>query len=234
MDTFAELRAAVQSDLNVGDESNLYSPTAIDLAINRAYRKAGALFPWPELQDAKKTTTQTNQEYYDYPSTWRSNTIWKLKVNNIRYGEEPDGSPLSYDDFLNWKEDNPTDTTKKWANQWRRYFITPTPTVADLPICIWGVMNVEALTDEADVTIFSYSMPEGNEAIVLEAVAILKSKGEQEKAGEFRSLEAKQILAVAWGKIRTENAKYEKNQPFFNVPDFFSGNGSGTKIGDFD
>lgn len=234
MDTFAELRAAVQSDLNVGDESTLYSITAIDLAINRAYRKAGALFPWPELQDAKKTTTQANQEYYDYPQTWRSNSIWKLKVDGDRYGEEPDGSPLSYDDYLNWREDNSTSTDKKWANQWRRYFISPVPTEADLEICVWGIMNVETLDEDTDVTIFSYSMPEGNEAIVLEAVAILKSKGEQEKSGEFRSLEAKQILAVAWGKIKTENSKYEKNQPFFNVPDFFGGNSNSTKIGDFD
>ena len=234
METLAELRAAVQSDLNVGDESSLYSTTAIDLAINRAYRKAGALFPWPSLMDALKTTTQIDQEYYDYPKTWRSNSIWKLEVDGDRYGEEPDGSPLSYDDYLNWREDEPNSTDKKWANQWRRYFISPVPTVADLVICIWGIENVVTLSLDASETIFSYSMPEGNEAVVLEAVAILKSKGEQEKSGEFRSIEAKQILAVAWGKIRTENAKYEKNQPFFNVPDYFSGNGSATKIGDFD
>ena len=54
MNSLSELRTTVQSDLNVGDESSLYTPTAIDLAINRAYRKAGGLFPWPELMDAKK------------------------------------------------------------------------------------------------------------------------------------------------------------------------------------
>ncbi len=225
MDNLGELRTAVQSDLNVGDESTLYSPTTIDLAINRAYRKAGALFPWPELADSKKTTTQANVDYYDYPSNWRSNSIWKLRVNLERYGEDPDGSPLSFDDYLNWKEDYPDSTDKKWANQWRRYFISPMPTVADLVICIWGFMVTETLTEDADVTIFSYSSPEGNEAIVLEAVAILKSKGEQEKSGEFRSLEAKQILAGMWGKIAKENAKFEKNQPMWDVPDFFSGNG---------
>jgi hypothetical protein len=177
--------------------------------------------------DAKKTTTQTSQEYYDYPPTWRSNTIWKLTLTpsggtEVRYGEDPDGSPLSFDDYLAWKEDYPDDTDKKWANQWRRYFIWPVPTVATSTINIWGIMNVTALSVDGDVTIFSYSAPEGNEAIVLEAVAILKNKGEEEKAGEFRSLEAKQILAGMWGKIRQENAKYEKIQPFFDVPDYFS------------
>jgi hypothetical protein len=234
MDTLLEMRTAVQADLNVGTESTLYSPTVIDLAINRAYTKSAALFPWPELMDAKKTTTQVGQEYYDYPSTWRSNSIWKLDIDGVRWGEDPDGSPLSFDDYLNWKEDNPTSTDKKWANQWRRFFFRPLPTTATVVISVWGIMVNETLSEDAHVTIFSYSMPECNEAVVLEAVAILKSKGEQEKSGEFRSTEAKGILAVAWGKIRTENAKYEKNQPFFNVPDYYSGSGTAQKTGDFD
>ena len=66
-------------------------------------------------------------------------------------------------------------------------------------------------------------MPECNEAIVREASAILRSKGEEDKAGEFKSVQAKQILAIAWSKIQREQAKYEKDQPMFDVPDFFSG-----------
>src|SRR3990167_1587247 len=182
MDTLAQLRAAVQDDLTIGDESTLYSPNLIDRAINRAYRKVGGLFPWPELQDALKTSTQINQEYYDYPVTWRSNSVWKLTIDDVRYGEEPDGSPLSFDDYLNWKEDYPDSTDKKWANQWRRYFIWPVPTVATSTICIWGFKNVVALSDDSDTTVFSYSTPEVNEAIELETVAILKSKGDNEKS----------------------------------------------------
>src|SRR3990167_4079408 len=124
MDTLANIRAAIQDDLTVGDESTLYSPSHIDRAINRAYRKVAGLFSWPELMDAKKTSTQANQEFYDYPTNWRSNSIWKLTIldsngKDDRYGEDPDGSPLSFDDYLNWKEDNPDSTDKKWANQWR-------------------------------------------------------------------------------------------------------------------
>jgi len=221
MDTLAQIRQAIQDDLTVGDESTLYSPTLIDRAINRAYRKVGGLFPWPELQDAKVTTTQVNQNYYDYPVNWRSNSIWKLRINLERYGEDPDGSPLSFDDFLNWKEDYPDSTDKKWANQWRRYFVSPTPTVAGLSICIWGFKVITSMSADADTTIFSYSTPEANEAIELEALAILKSKGDDEKTGQFKSLEAKQILVGTWDKIKKEMAKYEKIQPFFDVPNFF-------------
>jgi hypothetical protein len=225
METLLDLRTAVQSDLTVGSESSLYSPTTIDLAINRAKRKAEALFPWSETQDAKKTTTVAGEEYYDYPQKWRSNSIWKLKINDERYGEDPDGSPLTFDDYLNWKEDFSDSDIKKWANQERRFFVSPTPTQTGLVICVWGLMVPDQLVSDGDTTIFSYSMPECNEAIVLEAVSILKSKGSAEKAGEFRSVEAKAILAMAWNRIKMEKAKYEKNQPMFDVPDYF-GNGS--------
>jgi hypothetical protein len=221
MDTLLNMRTAVQADLTVGAESTLYTPTIIDLAINRAYRKAGALFPWPELMDAKKTTTVADQAYYDYPQGWRSNSVWKLVVADVRYGEDPDGSPLSFDDYLNWTEDYSDSTDKKWANQERRYFIWPTPSATGTEICIWGIMVTTALSADGSTTIFSYSMPEGNEAIVLEAVAILKSKGENEKSSEFKSAEAKQLLAIAWGKIAKERAKYEKNMPFFDVPNYY-------------
>ena len=245
MDTLSDLRVAVQDDLTIGDESILYSPTIVDRAINRSYRKAGGLFPWPELQDAKKTVTQVNQEYYDYPQTWRSNSIWKLSISDsdgvdVRYGEDPDGSPLSFDDYLNWKEDNPDATDKKWANQWRRFFITPIPTVLGSlvtgvnVISVWGIEVITDLSADSDVTVFTYSTPEVNEAIALEAVAILKAKGENEKSAQFKSAEAKQILAVAWSKIAREQAKYEKNQPFFEVNDMFGNGNSKDLTGRFD
>ena len=235
MTTFVELLQAVQDDLTVGDESTLYSPTLVKRAINRAYRKVGGLFPWPELQDAKKTSTQVSQEYYDYPQNWRSNSVWKLVIDDVRYGEDPDGSPLSFDDYLNWKEDYPDDTEKKWANQWRRFFVWPVPTAqGSNNIVVWGIKVISDLSADADTTIFSYSTPEANEAIVLESVAILKSKIEEDKSAEFRSLEAKQILVVAWDKIKKEQSKYEKNMPFFEVPDFFGGGNSKDMRGRFD
>ncbi len=240
MDTLGQIRQAIQDDLTVGSESTLYSPNLIDRAINRAYRKVAGLFAWPELMDAKKTSTQANQEYYDYPQNWRSNSIWKLTIldsngNDDRYGEEPDGSPLSFDDYLNWKEDNPDSTDKKWANQWRRFFIWPVPTVqGNNNIHVWGIKVPTTLSADNDTTIFSYSTPENNEAIELEAMAILKSKGEDDKSAQFKSIEAKQIALTAWNKIKMENNKFEKNQPFFSVPDYFGNSNSKDLRGRFD
>jgi hypothetical protein len=227
MNLYSELISATQSDLNVDDDSPLFPLATIKTALNRAYIKCGALFKWPMLKDAKKTSTEATKEYYDYPDTWRPDSIWKVMVDSIRYGEEPDGSPLKFDDYLAWREDYPNSTEKKWANQERRFFIYPVPTAdGDYNIEVHGYKNVEALDDNSDTTIFSYGMPECNEAIVLEASAILKNKGEEQKSGDFLSNQAKQILIVAWDKLKKEQSKYEKIAPFFDVPDLFSGKSS--------
>lgn len=218
MDTFLELITAVQSDNTIGSESSLYPLTTVKLAINRSYTKIGHLFSWPEREDAKKTSTVANQEYYDYPDNWVPDSIWKLKIDGEDYGD-----PLVYKDYLFEKEEDvPSGLTKMWTNQWRRYFAYPTPTTnGNNNICIWGLKAVDILVNNTDVTIFSYSMRELNDAIVLESTAILKAKGEQEDRSQFRSAEAKQIAIVAWGKIRQQQAKHEKTQPMWDVPDYF-------------
>lgn len=230
MNLFSDLITAVQDDLTVGSESTLFPLSVVKRAINRAYNKAGGLFRWPETEDAKKTSTQSNIEYYDYPSTWRPDSIWKLTVDDVDYGD-----PLSFKDYLYEKEEEiPCGRDYIWASQWRRYFIYPTPTTAgSYNISVWGQRTVDELSADADVTIWSYAMPECNEAVVLEAVAILKSKGEVEKAAEFRSAEAKQILAIAWGKVRQDQAKYLRTQPMYDVPDYFGKGNSTENIGRF-
>jgi len=225
MDNLGDMRTAVQSGLNVSSNSSLFPVATIDSAINRAYRKSGGLFRWPALEDAKKTSTVINQEYYDAPTVWRPDSIWRLEVDGDQWGEDPDGSPMAYEDYLTWRANslNANSTEKKWAVQWLRFFFWPIPTALGANnIHIWGQKNVEELTLITDSTIFTSSIPEGNEAIVLEAVAILKKKGEVEKGGQMLSEEAKQILIVAYNKIKKEQSKYEKTQPMFEVEDMFS------------
>lgn len=231
MDTFAELITAVNTDMNTNSDSPLFTPEAVKLAINRAYWKSGSLFLWPETEDGKKTSTIANQEYYDYPKNWIPDSVWKLSVDGVDYG-----TPLVFDDYLYEKENNyPTGLKKMWTSQWRRYFIYPTPTTnGNNNISVWGQKVVDKLVNNADVTIFSYSMPHCNDAIVLEADAILKSKGENEDSSEFKSKEAKQILTIAWNKIAKSQSKYRKTTSFFEVPDFFAPNATRKQvIGDF-
>lgn len=234
MNYLSDLDAALRSDLNIPINSSQFPASTRYSALNRSYIKCGKLFKWPPLQDALLTTTQKNIDYYDAPDIWTPMCIWRLEVDDEQYGEVPDGSPMDFNDFQEWKADHVGSDEKKWSIFWPYYFIYPTPTVADKVISVWGQKNVVEMVQEEDTTIFSFSMPEGNEAIVLEASQILQRKGENIKTGEMLSIEAKQILIVAFNKIRQEMGKIEKVQPLLNVPDFFGRGNSKKTIGKFD
>lgn len=229
MDLLSEIRSAVQSDLNAGANSSLYPPAKIDSTIQRAYVKSYRLFRWPALEDAQKTSTGISQDYYDAPDTWSPDSIWRVEIDDEMYGELPDGSPMKFADYLIWKSDNPDSDLKKWALQNGRYHVSPTPTtVGSSNITIYGQKIATALSGDSATTIFSYNMPECNEAVALEAVAILKKKGEM--SGEMYSKEAKQILVIAWNKIQQEQSKIAKVQPMFEVPDYFGSTNSKKQI----
>ena len=236
MNTFAELQVALLSDINASTSSSLFPTATIKRALNRAYIKVGRLFRWPQLEDAKMTSTQSGIFYYDAPATWTPDSIWRLEVDDEQYGVEPDFSPMNFHDFLDWKDndDNENSTSLKWAVQHTRFFMYPTPTaVGSNNISIWGQENVETLTDDDDTTVFSYNMPECNEAVVLEAGAILKRKGESTDIGSMMSAEAKQLVILADSKIKQEQGKYEKSEPFFYVPDYWGKGSSEQKTGRF-
>lgn len=241
-DTLVDMRSGVQTGLNASDSSSLYPPATIDLAINRAYvNKVSRLFRWPKLESAKTTATQANIENYDLPDKdnsddpWSVDSAWRLQIGDDYYGEDPDYSPMVFQDFLDWKADsvNASSTDKKWAVHGHQVFIYPTPTVKDLVISMWGQKVAVEMSLDTSTTIFSGTMPEGNEAIVLEAVAMLKKKGEAEQSGQMLSDEAKQILVIAYSKLRQERAKYEKTQPMFNVDDMFASKKGSHPTGNF-
>lgn len=226
---------AVQSDLNIDDNSTFFSLTAVKLAINRAKRKTEALFRWPGLEDAKKTSSLANQEYYDYPDDWRPDSIWKLWVNT---DDNDFQDPLVFKDYLYEKEnDFPADRKTIWANQWKRFFFVidgiVIATTGSNNIKIWGLKASVDMEADDDTTIFSNSIPECNEAIILEAKAILKAKADEQTNGSFFSAEAKAILTTTWTKIKQEQAKFEKTQPFFDVPDYFGKPRTADRIGNF-
>lgn len=230
MDSFSEMVQAVQDDLSSSDTSTFYTESLIKRALNRAYRRAGGLFLWPETEDAQKTGTVAGDEYYDYPSNWRPDTIFRLEVDGKNYGD-----PTTFKDYLDWKENNAGSTDKKWANQWRRYFIYPVPTTnGSNNIVIWGHKVVEKLVNNSDTTIFSYSYPECNDAVVLEAEEILKGKGDKVAEGQMASQKSLGILTTAFNKIRQAQNRQEKIYPFFDVPDLFGSSQSKYITGNFD
>jgi len=233
MDNFLEIIQALQSDLTIGDESSFMGLTTVKLAINRAYiNKVSAIFRWPQTDDAKVTETIANIGYYDYPDYWRPNSIWKLVLDGTDLED-----PLVFRDFEYEKNNNyPNGRSLIWSNKALRYFIAPTPTTnGSENIEVHGQKIPAKLVADGDLTIFTYNMPELNEAILLEAKGILKIKAEEENSSQFASAEAKQICVTAWNKLKAEQAKYEKTLPYFRVPDYFGRNVNYSKktIGNF-
>lgn len=227
-----DIREAVQSDLSVGTESSLFAPATIDLAINRAYTKIGGMFKWEETKDAQKTSAKASHEYYEYPENFRPLSIWKLTVDGQDYGD-----PLIYKDYLYEKENNwPSGKSKAWSNFGRRYFIYPTPTAeGSFNIAIHGYKFVDKLVENSDITIFSYSNPEINEAIAMEAHEILMHKGEPEKdrsgnviGNDLLSSKAKGIVVTVWTKLSQEQSKLVRTTQQFTHVDMF---GSRLRLG---
>ena len=226
------MRTALQSDLTVGDESNLFDPTTLDLAINRAYRKIGGRHKWEETRDALQTLTQLNNdgtplEYYGYPTNWQTNSIWKLTINGTDYGD-----PLVFSDYNYEKENNmPSGFTEMFSNYSRNYFVYSTSGIqAGLPIKIWGYRSVDPMVVDGDPTIFSFVYPEINEAIVMEATSMMKNKGEilqllrrtYVSGTELFNIDAAAIVDNVWARIQMERTKNAKTIPAWNVPDFFA------------
>ncbi len=227
MDTFLDLQTTVQNDMTITGSSNLYSPDKVKSAVNRAYRRIGALYLWPGTEDAVTTGTDANIEYYDDPENWCPDSIWKLKVDGTDYGD-----PMNFADFLYEKENNfPSGKTKAWATNWDRFHIYPTPTANGMNnIEIHGQKVVNELVLDDDETIFSHRMPDVNDAIAKEAVAILvAAPGQELKDGQLISAEAKILATIAWNKIRGRQAKYRKTRPGFVVPDYYARGASGSR-----
>lgn len=239
MDTFDDLRNAVKSDINWSPTGGFISTDDIDRAINMAYYSAGGMHKWPDLEEALHTNSKSTQEYYQYPQYFYPESIWKLTVDSVDYGD-----PVLFKDYLYEKENNfPSGLKKLWSSRGRQYFIYPTPTTnGSGNIVIWGFKVVATLSALLDTTIFSYVMRNCNRAICLEAAAILKMKGEdlQEtivpRVGEMRDLKATALLNQEWARLRMERMKREGTRPMWDVPDYFRTNVGGmknTKIGDF-
>lgn len=229
MDEFGDIIAAVQSDLNVNSNSTLFDPGTIQLAVNRAYRKCASMYKWPATRDAVKTSSLGGYEYYDYPTNWRPESIWKIKVDGVDMGD-----PLNMKDYYFEQENNfPSGNKTLWMSERKRFFLTinglPPQTNGDNNIELWGLQFVSKLVNDQDNTIFSFEMSEVNEAIALEALAILRIKGGEQpvrmlkyvQGGLLLSMEAQQIIQTAWGKIVEEQAKMDRTTPAFIVPDFF-------------
>jgi hypothetical protein len=212
MQTYSEMQAELTSRLKVAANSTEFPTSRIQSLIKDAHLWATSLYPFRELTDPKTTTTN-GEENYDYPSTYRSNSIWMLFVDGKEFHKK------NWDGYIRWKTRYPTLTSKRiFADMGRQYFIFPKPVTGKV-LDIYGQVQATQFSASGNTSIFSLSNEEGNEAIILKALAVAKNDNakEQEAVGLLTKIFATQ----------KDNGQFEQplNTPLFNVPDFF-GNGA--------
>jgi hypothetical protein len=225
MQDFEDMYTWVLSQLSASSSSTFYTLTIVKAEINYAYVWAASLFNWPQLEDAKKTSTVASQDYYDTPSTFKPDSIYRMEIDDEKY------DPKNFEDFLDYRIDNSTETdTLIFANHGMQFFVFPTPTSSGTNnMSAWGYTTVDTLVNTTDKTIFSDYDPAGNQAVCKQALASLQAKGKDKKTGQVEDAEAKSMLSIIYSKIASQQQKYQRlDHPKFEVPDYFSGKGTGT------
>lgn len=218
LSTRAELEAELVSQLQVASNSSQFPSARITSLIQNAYIKATELFRWNDLVKAKCTSSVASGEWYDYPSDFRSGTIIRLEMDSEPYERK------NWEDYLEYKHENPTSTKKIFSSFGRQFFIFPTPATSGTNnIYVWGSIQAAALSLSTSETIFSNNKENCNMAVVGLALAMALKLSKP----DISLAEEKNALVVLQNQFQTEQASTQRDQridkALFNVSDYFVG-----------
>ena len=92
LETRSDLETELQLQLQSASNSTLFPSTRLTSLIQNAYREATTLFKWLALARAKTTDTidkgSEDNSYYDYPEEFRTNTVFRVEINNLEYNRK--------------------------------------------------------------------------------------------------------------------------------------------------
>lgn len=241
MKTKANIRDALRTSLSLVDTSTFLLDADLDVYIAAAYIWVQDQKPWVSLEKARKTATSEDEDnpgsinyYYDYPSEFKDNSVFRLLVGAKKYKK------IDFEDFLDYKESTPnltyasaTKEQRRFAEYARQYFMHPAPTTEGVEIVVWGMIQAAVLSTDGSKTIWSDAEEGVNEAVYLKAYSYGLDKMGKKTDADKQEEKAKVIINDAWERM---NARRQRDQrmdhPFFApVPDFF-GQGQ-SAIGNF-
>lgn len=229
MDQRSGLETELLAELQGASNSTLYPSSRITTLIKDAYIWATQQYIWRDLVRGRITNTVAGEEYYDYPEDFRGDSIFRLVIDGDTYENK------NFEDYLDFKTNNPTSTDKIFASFQRFYFISPTPTsTGSSNLTIWGAIQAEPLDSASTETIFSNNKESGNEAVVRKALSVAVRRSEP-SLSKSEELAAKEILAELNRKEWAATHKSKRLQhPKFSVPDYFAARSiQGDPIGNF-
>lgn len=229
MATRNDLVTELRDQLQAADNSTLYPESRLIKLIQDAYIWATQQFIWRDLVQGKITSTVANGDYYDYPEEFRSDTIIRMEIDGDPYERK------NFEDFLDYRQNNPTSTRRIFANYGRWFHVFPTPTSnGSGNLTVWGAIHADDLDSESSETIFSNNKESGNEAVVRKALSVAIRRNDP-KLAVSEELAAKGMLAELnqdeWAATHRDK---RIQHPKFAVPDFFGSSLSVNRIGRFD
>ena len=206
--------------------STYFTPTRLEVAIDDAYLSVGASRQWGDTKKGFVTATAANEDYYDYPDNCATESIFKISVDGVSTYDKTD-----FEDFLKEREDNPNSTKKMFSEYARQIFIHPTPTTTgSANLILWGVIQPAPLTQDSDITIFTDWADYLNEAILQYAYADLIQSIDANKSANAL-VKGDKIITLEYKKIANRLQRKLKNEPQFDVPDYFAS--STSSVGQF-
>jgi len=178
---FSELQQELDNRIAAAKVSGFWTSAMKKEWINKAGERVCDFRRWKVLELAKQTTTKPNWEYYDYPSEFKTNSIYYMEVDGNEYIEK------SWDDYQAYKEAESTD--KIFTSYDAFYFINPTPTESNLTIDIWGIKKWVKLVNDADIPILPSEFDESIIKLAL-ATCLQKERRYDEATAEKSEVEA--------------------------------------------
>jgi len=102
---------------------------------------ACAFKKWPFTEEKDETlTTVADQENYNYPTKFKSDSIRILMIDGKRYEK------IRYDDYLIYREDESSGTDKVFTDHKRVIYINPNAFEASKTITIYGQKTPDSLS----------------------------------------------------------------------------------------
>lgn len=168
----SELLTELNNRISAAKVSGFWTDAQKKEWINKAGERICNFKNWKDLELAKSTTTKGDQEYYDYPSEFKPNSIYHLEVDGDEYDKK------NWDEYQDYKAAE--SDAKIFTSHNGFYFISPTPEEADLSIDVWGYKRWVKLVANEDTPILP---SEFDEAIIKLALATcLKKEGRYNEA----------------------------------------------------
>jgi hypothetical protein len=218
MRTRLDMETELLARLQVANNSTMFPSARLTQLIKDAYIWATTKWIWTDLVNGKHTSTVANNEYYDYPEDFRSNTIMRLTVDNVSYDRK------NFEDYLAFKERNPSDQYKMFASYGRYYFIHPTPTANGVNnITVWGALKADSLTNATDITIFTDNKEEGNEALVRKALSVALVRIDKNLSTAEETAANEILQKLNFDELAATQRDQRIQHPKFLVPDFYAG-----------